>query len=311
MESSNVSGLDTASRSLGSAQKSITPRFLVGWSHPRQPTLTRTLYASSDEEQDADEKSWDTVPLRALSGRGHQSMAYHKWNDEIRSILIFATILAMTVTSFIVSSHRWYKKDFASEVTAQALAQISQRLAGLSHTTSGVDDLPNPHALSFQPEPPKPYTVSSADAGINIMWLLSLFTSLSTILIGVLCLRRLREYERFGVFRRSIVEGKTPQASTLRRHNKYAKLINCNIPQLIFTLLLLIQTSVILFFLGLFHFLYDVNQLTTIFSGTPFVLAIPFVLFAATIFLVIHAAIIADKGRVPTKAHSTHSEQAP
>ncbi|TFK63819.1 hypothetical protein BDN72DRAFT_802919, partial [Pluteus cervinus] len=100
------------------------------------------------------------------------------WKDEIDKLLIFAGLFSAAVTAFVVESYQWL--DDSGDETVNLLSQlISIQLNG-----------------TITPVAAKSFTPSPSAIRINICWFLSLVLSLTSVLIGVLCLQWLREYER-------------------------------------------------------------------------------------------------------------------
>ncbi|KAF8650326.1 hypothetical protein AX16_005288 [Volvariella volvacea WC 439] len=127
------------------------------------------------------------------------------------------------------------------------MTQISLQLANLSNPLTYTDN-PVLGSLSFDPEPRKSYAVA-----VNTLWFLSLSISLSTVLVGILCLQWIREYQRDP-------HQLSPIESILLRQLRYAGLKGWKVPQVISILPVLLQLAVLLFFAGLCHFLYELER---------------------------------------------------
>ncbi|KAF8650975.1 hypothetical protein AX16_004990 [Volvariella volvacea WC 439] len=176
----------------------------------------------------------------------HDNEMCKGWNDEIQNLLIFASLFAATVTAFTIESYQWLESDPA-ETTAKMAIQISLQLANTSNPLAYVDN-PALTSLSFDPEPRKSYAVI-----VNILWFLSLSISLSTVLVGILCLQWIREYQR-DAYHLSAMD------AVLLRQLRYVGLNNWKVPQIVSMLPVLLQLAVLLFFVGLCHFLYEVDR---------------------------------------------------
>ncbi|TFK66745.1 hypothetical protein BDN72DRAFT_734932, partial [Pluteus cervinus] len=105
---------------------------------------------------------------------------------------------------------------------------------------------------------------------INICWFLSLILSLSAVLVGVLCLQWLREYER-------------PVATSFEdklryRQVRYNGLIAWKVPRIITFLPVLLQIALILFFAGVVDLLWVRNHAVAIAVLVPIACVIFFLL---------------------------------
>ncbi|KIJ91938.1 hypothetical protein K443DRAFT_54095, partial [Laccaria amethystina LaAM-08-1] len=103
------------------------------------------------------------------------------WKDEIQNLLIFAGLFSGVVTAFTIESQKKLQED-PKETTALLLTKISAQLANASNT---IESLP---AI-------EPFSTTSPVVRVNICWFISLMLSLMTILIGILCLQWLREFQ--------------------------------------------------------------------------------------------------------------------
>ncbi|TFK63053.1 hypothetical protein BDN72DRAFT_803606, partial [Pluteus cervinus] len=129
------------------------------------------------------------------------------WKDEIENLLIFAGLFSAAVTAFVVESYQWL--DVSPDPTAQLLAQL---ISLQFNTTIPV--------VSVIPTGPSPSAVR-----INAYWFLSLILSLSSVLIGVLCLQWLRDFQR------PAVESFTEKLC--RRQLQYKGLFAWKVPEII------------------------------------------------------------------------------
>ncbi|PFH45531.1 hypothetical protein AMATHDRAFT_158934, partial [Amanita thiersii Skay4041] len=101
-----------------------------------------------------------------------------------------------------------------------------------------------------------PKTVDLWAVWVNIFWFSSLSLSLSAAIIGILCLQWLREYQRK-------VELPAKEAFALQ-YMRYEGLVQWRVPAIIASLPLLLQTSLVLFFLGLLDLLWNLNHVVAI-----------------------------------------------
>ncbi|KAF8650325.1 hypothetical protein AX16_005287 [Volvariella volvacea WC 439] len=218
-----------------------------------------------------------SIPYQALEK--HDNEMCQAWNDEIQNLLIFTGLFAATVTAFTVESYQWLESDPA-ETTAKMVTQISLQLANLSDPITHNPTLAS--SLSFDPEPRKSYAV-----GVNILWFLSLSVSLSTVLIGVLCLQWLREYKRDA-------QSMLPKDVISLRQLRYAGLTNWNVPAIISILPLFLQVAVVLFFIGLLQLLYELDRLVAAII-MPVILTVPLILIGTAVAPVFQVAFMFGK----------------
>ncbi|KDR66588.1 hypothetical protein GALMADRAFT_80752, partial [Galerina marginata CBS 339.88] len=106
------------------------------------------------------------------------------WKEEVNNLLIFAGLFSAVVTAFVIESYKTLQPDPNSTVV-DLLSRIATRLENpplneVSHITS---------VASFSP--------SSSSIRVNILWFISLILSLTTVLVGIITLQWLREYQSY------------------------------------------------------------------------------------------------------------------
>ena len=173
-----------------------------------------------------------------------------------------AGLLAATVTAFIIDSYKNLREDPTSRTNwllEQVLLEI--RNANISNAT----------ANSLLPTP-STFTPSALNIRLNIFWFMSLSLSLATVLIGILCSQWLREYQRY--------KRLPPMEGISVRQLRYDGLMAWKVPNILLSLPFLLQLSLILFFLGLFDLLWNLNYIVASFVTTVAGLAILFVVVA-------------------------------
>ncbi|KAF8960793.1 hypothetical protein BDZ97DRAFT_1905772 [Flammula alnicola] len=159
------------------------------------------------------------------------------WKDEVDKLLIFAGLFSATLTAFTVESYKWLQED-SVEASVRLLAFVASQI-----NNSTVSIPPN----LLQP----PFSVTSSQVRINAAWFLSLTLSLSTVLIGILCLQWLREYQR---------DAALPHKDAVAlRQMRYEGLLHWRVPEILTVLPVLLQTSLVLFFFGLLELLWSRN----------------------------------------------------
>ncbi|KAL0566765.1 hypothetical protein V5O48_015238 [Marasmius crinis-equi] len=167
------------------------------------------------------------------------------WKEDIDTLLVFAGLFSATVTAFTIESYRWLRDDPADD-TVRILNQISDKLSQLGNngTTFRVG--------AVHPNQNSSFAAPFFAVRINSVWFLSLILSLSTVMLGILCKQWIREHRR-----------DTPSASpkeTLElRQIRYESLEKWGVLTLLSSLPLILQLSLILFFVGLLDLLWSLD----------------------------------------------------
>ncbi|TFK35567.1 hypothetical protein BDQ12DRAFT_635008 [Crucibulum laeve] len=181
------------------------------------------------------EDPWETCHILA---KKYDKEMCSAWKDEVDKLLIFAGLFSATVTSFGVESYKMLQDD-PTETSAQLLSEVVWQLNRINDS-SNVSSSSTPTVPSL--------AVSPMAVRVNICWFLSLALSLTTVLIGILCLQWLREYQREG----SLI---SKDAFSLREM-RYHGLSVWKVPTILAALPLLLQTALVLFFAGLLDLLW-------------------------------------------------------
>ncbi|KAF9481748.1 hypothetical protein BDN70DRAFT_930582 [Pholiota conissans] len=193
------------------------------------------------------------------------------WKEEVDKLLIFAGLFSATVTAFVVESYKWLQED-SEDVSVRLLAFMATQLANTS--------TPLPIELRQQP-----FSVSASEVRINAVWFLSLTLALSTVLIGILCLQWLREYQRDAAL--------SHKDAVALRQMRYEGLLYWRVPDILSILPILLQTSLVLFFFGLLELLWTRNIIVATFI-TAAVGIVMFFLAATTALPVLQYVFTAD-----------------
>ncbi|KAF8149396.1 hypothetical protein B0H34DRAFT_185951 [Crassisporium funariophilum] len=162
------------------------------------------------------------------------------WKGEVDNLLIFAGLFSATVTSFTVESYKWLDEAH-DDMSIRILAHISQQLSQGLQNVSG----PVP--------PPQEFNVSSSAVRINIFWFLSLTLSMATVLVGILCMQWLREFQRDAA--------RSHKDALAIRQMRYEGLLKWRVPLMLSLLPLILQTALVLFFAGVLELLWSRNQI--------------------------------------------------
>ncbi|KAJ3513446.1 hypothetical protein NLJ89_g2948 [Agrocybe chaxingu] len=160
-----------------------------------------------------------------------------RWKDEVQNLLIFAGLFSAVVTSFAVETQRLLQED-PDTTAALLLVQIATQL------NQNVSSTPIPTTLA-------PFSVTSQAIRVNIFIFISLVLSLTTVLFGILALQWLREFQR--------KENLSHTESLVIRHLRFEGLIEWKVPQIVYLLPVLLQSALVLFFIGLIDFLTSIH----------------------------------------------------
>ncbi|RXW17343.1 hypothetical protein EST38_g8506 [Candolleomyces aberdarensis] len=186
-----------------------------------------------DEEFELEEaRRWQSSPVEE---RIRLSFSHASHTDNPYRL---AGLFSATITAFTVESYKWLVEEPESS-TAQLMAYLTAELT----KNSG----PLPESLVVPP-----FELSTTEIRINAVWFLSLTLSLTTVLIGILCLQWLREYQR---------DGTLPHKEAVAlRQMRFEGLIYWRVPEILSLLPLILQVSLVLFFVGLLDLLWSRNR---------------------------------------------------
>ncbi|KAF8645659.1 hypothetical protein AX16_007663, partial [Volvariella volvacea WC 439] len=182
------------------------------------------------------------------------------WNDEIQNLLLFTGLFTAAVTAFVVESYQWLHTE-PEDNTVKLLSQVVLLMANNTDLTGTLE------TASTETQKSPTYMIR-----INAFWFLSLTISLSTVLLGVLCLQWLREFQRDASM--------TSQDAIALRQLRHKGLIAWRVPEIISSLSLLLQVAVILFFAGIIDLVLHLNPVIA--GCTIFIIGSTFLLLAIT-----------------------------
>ncbi|KAF9029481.1 hypothetical protein BDZ89DRAFT_720938 [Hymenopellis radicata] len=182
----------------------------------------------------------------ALTRQYDQDMC-RGWNEETDTLLVFAGLFSAVVTAFTIEAYQWLENN-AEDISVTLLAQISNQLASLSPNSTSQVPLTTTSSSSTS------QSVSENSATrINIYWFLSLTLSLTSALLSILCKQWLREYMR--------ETSQTPKSCIGIRQMRYEGLWKWQVPNIIASLPLLLQSALVLFFAGILELLWNLRPL--------------------------------------------------
>ncbi|KAF9022825.1 hypothetical protein BDZ89DRAFT_913688, partial [Hymenopellis radicata] len=160
------------------------------------------------------------------------------WNDDINTLLVFVGLFSAAVTAFTIESSKRLEQDPA-DTTNQLLLHISRQLANQVTTPASL---------------PLDYSASSSDRRVNIFWFLSLLVALMTALLGILCKQWLREYQKDIAM--------SPRQSLGLRQMRFESFNYWRVEDLIASLPLMLQLTLLLFLIGVLDFLWNCDAIT-------------------------------------------------
>ncbi|KXN80692.1 hypothetical protein AN958_08368 [Leucoagaricus sp. SymC.cos] len=166
------------------------------------------------------------------------------WRDEVDNLLIFAGLFSSVVASFAVEAYHNVKEDPA-DTTVLLLKEL------LVIQLNATNPQPGLAGIELNPRAP----ISFSAKRVVIYHFLSLFLSLSTAMIGILCLQWIREYSR------SLNGIPGPRREQLGIHfMRYCGLEKWQVFTILTTLPTLLLLSLLLFFIGIVDLLIDVDD---------------------------------------------------
>lgn len=150
-----------------------------------------------------------------------------------------AGLFSAVVTAFVIESYKRLQPDPNTDVV-NLLSRIAARLDDPSNATGSAI----PTQAHFSP--------SQSAIRLNIFWFLSLVLSLTTVLLGIICLQWLREHQHY--------QGTTPKQSYAIFHMRAEALEKWHVPHIFTALPLLLQCALVLFFTGIVEFLLSLGS---------------------------------------------------
>lgn len=159
----------------------------------------------------------------------------------------------------MVESFKWLEPPDDS-VAVMALGQISLQIANLNLDTTSKPTT----SLQSAAFTPPPFTPTASAIRINILWFLSLVLSLGSVLVGVLCLQWLREFQRDAT-------RYTYEQALIIRQTRYDGLLKWGVPEIVNVLPILLQLAVAMFLIGICDLLFQRNLMVGIIILIPVV----------------------------------------
>ncbi|KAI0090684.1 hypothetical protein BDY19DRAFT_854131, partial [Irpex rosettiformis] len=182
---------------------------------------------------------WAAVE-KTLTDYDRQEIEGHK--EDIDSLLTFAGLYSAVLTAFVIVSFTQLQEDTATE-SLRVLRIIANQTAD-STVVGG-----NSPTITFADSPP--FQPSLAAIRVNVLWFASLVLSLSTASFAILVKQWLRAY--------MAITSSSPQGQLRIRHFRRSGLDTWRVLGIASMLPLLLQVSLILFFVGLCFFTSDIH----------------------------------------------------
>ncbi|RPD65284.1 hypothetical protein L226DRAFT_440192, partial [Lentinus tigrinus ALCF2SS1-7] len=164
------------------------------------------------------------------------------WKDDLDSILIFAALFSAVVTTFVVESSHNLKVDDSAELLRAILLEMKAARNGSESAGSG----------SGPPVPPA-FKVTGSAVRVNAYWFSSLVISLAAALITILA-KQWVNYLLAGL-------SPVPNMGARRRQYRIDGMHKWKLPTVISILPIFLHVSLLLFFVGLVEFVWDLNEL--------------------------------------------------
>ncbi|KIM36176.1 hypothetical protein M413DRAFT_31929 [Hebeloma cylindrosporum] len=185
---------------------------------------------------------------------------FEGWREEVDNLLIFAGLFSSVLTAFVIESYHGLQEDPNEKNTFLLEQLLIQAHNGNAQGT---------------PLPTSSFSPTSTNIRVNVFWFTSLSLSLATVLLGILCMQWLREYQRNTPL--------DPKDAISLRQLRYEGLIAWKVPDILMLLPVLLHFALLLFFLGLIDLLWSLNHTVAFFVSIVSGLVLAFLL--ATSFL--------------------------
>ncbi|KAJ3531725.1 hypothetical protein NM688_g7534 [Phlebia brevispora] len=205
------------------------------------PHRSSTIYSAvnnSDRMNASQDSAWTTLAEKLDT---HDQEMIKGCNDDIDTLLVFAGLFSSVLTAFVIEVYRTLQVDLDT-VSAQLLQQISNQLNSFTLSPpymNSTPSLPSWSPLPFQPSP--------SAIRINSLWFFSLVISLVVASLSIFIKQWLREYR--------MTRCTSPEERIRVRHFRYEGLVRWGVFEIAAILPLLLQLSLVLFFIGLSDFL--------------------------------------------------------
>ncbi|KAI0087131.1 hypothetical protein BDY19DRAFT_893639, partial [Irpex rosettiformis] len=175
------------------------------------------------------------------------------WKDDLANLLVFSGLFSSVIAGFTVDSYKWLQQSSGPDpfLQVQLLAQISAQLSSFSVSSGFVNSTTQPPAPTGLQD-----TTSASQVHLNVrintLWFVSLGISLISSLLAIMVQQWLRGYRLPGHL--------TIRERVRLRQYRYQGLLDWGVPQIISSLSVLLQISLILFLSGLCYLLSSLDK---------------------------------------------------
>ncbi|PIL27349.1 hypothetical protein GSI_10496 [Ganoderma sinense ZZ0214-1] len=237
------------------------------WEAPSREEAVKE-YSQTYTEQ-AKAKAWKET---AEIVKGYSDEKIERWIAEMDNLLVFSGLFSAVVTTFVAQTYPLLQPD-APDQTAAILQQISLQLSSFSINQPFVNS--TQPAFNSTPADTATPAVSSSTVTLNILWFASLILSLSAALVAIMVKQWLSQYHS-GLF------GTSQDIARLRQY-RLNNLAKWHVAAIVGALPVVLQLSLVLFFVGLLVLLRDLHP--TIAKVASGLVAITFIIMGGTILL--------------------------
>ncbi|KAI9455667.1 hypothetical protein BJY52DRAFT_1121750, partial [Lactarius psammicola] len=198
--------------------------------------------------------------LHMKEAMNHDEARIKSLKDGMDSVLIFAGLFSIALTSFLVDKFHDLQVDPAQQMVyyqqqnVALLAQISRQVSSIAPQVSIPSTLPPPYP-DFRP--------NASDVRVNVFWFMSLVFSISAVLLATLVRQWVQDYMH--VFQRY----SNPLKSARLRQYLYEGAEGWYMPVVADSVPGLVHVSVFLFFVGLGDSLFAVHTTVGITTIVP------------------------------------------
>ncbi|OSD08781.1 hypothetical protein PYCCODRAFT_1401530 [Trametes coccinea BRFM310] len=206
-----------------------------------------TTYRSSRAEGDG--PLWESSEAWAACAkalREYDEDMVQAWKEEIDTLLVFAGLFSAVLTAFNIESYKLLQQQ-PEDATVAILAQISAQLNSYATNANFANTTRPTSPASLAP----PFETSALAVRLNTLWFSALVCSLLSASLGLLVKQWLREY---------LAGSSNVSRESIRiRQYRYEGLRRWRVPEIILFLPMLLQLSLVLFFIGLVDLLWSLH----------------------------------------------------
>ncbi|KAJ3480168.1 hypothetical protein NLI96_g8538 [Meripilus lineatus] len=209
------------------------------------PEVERDCRRLEKQCSDVVPKPVETDPWPELSDilRKHDEDQVKAQNENIDTLLVLSGLFSAVVATLSIEGLKQLQRD-PTDTTVQLLQQISMQLSSLSINSGFINS-------TYIPPPPSPFTPSPNAVAVNVLWFISLALSLITASLGMLVKQWFREF-----LAKSNV---SPEQCCQVRQFRIPGLRKYRVAEIAGFLPIILQTALVLFFIGLILFIRPIH----------------------------------------------------